>query len=278
MNSSDIQTAAALVARAGALVIAAGAGMGVDSGLPDFRGEAGFWRAYPALAKAGLRFVEVASPSTFADDPRLAWGFYGHRLALYRQTVPHAGFAILRRWAQARQLPASVFTSNVDGQFQRAGFPGQEIHECHGSIHWLQCTRPCCDDIWSADDLAVDIDAEHCQWLGELPTCPNCGAVARPNILMFNDSCWIEQRTTQQQMQQELWLSQVRRPVVIEIGAGVDITTVRWFSDTLVRRHGGRIVRINPRESAVTPGCGVGQSSGALAALQAIDAALESRG
>ena len=39
--------AAALLARADALVIAAVAGMGVDSGLPDFRGPQGFWRAYP---------------------------------------------------------------------------------------------------------------------------------------------------------------------------------------------------------------------------------------
>jgi hypothetical protein len=62
--------------------------------------------------------------------------------------------------------------------------------------------------------------------------------------------------------------------VVFEIGAGVDITTVRRFSGDLVLRHGGRIVRINPRESSVSPGSGVGLASGALAALQAIDAAL----
>ena len=277
MTFSDIQTAADLVAQAGALVIAAGAGMGVDSGLPDFRGNAGFWRAYPALADAGLSFMEVASPDTFADEPRLAWGFYGHRLGLYRQTQPHAGFAILQRWAQARRLPLSVFTSNVDGQFQRAGFPGQQIHECHGSIHWLQCSRPCCDDLWPADDLEVEIDTAQCRWLGKLPTCPHCGAVSRPNILMFGDARWIEQRSAEQEMQQHLWLGQVRRPVVVEIGAGVDITTVRSFSDTVLRRHSGRLVRINPRESAVSAGCGVGLASGALAALQAIDEALAER-
>ena len=61
--------AAELIAGAHALVIAAGAGMGVDSGLPDFRGAAGFWQAYPALAKANINFAEVASPQTFAHDP-----------------------------------------------------------------------------------------------------------------------------------------------------------------------------------------------------------------
>ncbi len=38
------------------LLITAGAGMGVDSGLPDFRGAEGFWRAYPALQAEGVCF------------------------------------------------------------------------------------------------------------------------------------------------------------------------------------------------------------------------------
>ncbi len=127
------------------LIVAAGAGMGVDSGLPDFRGSAGFWRAYPALGRAGLQFEEIANPAAFARDPPLAWGFYGHRLALYRRTVPHRGFALLREIAAGLPGGAFVFTSNVDGQFQKAGFAEARIMEVHGSIHHLQCQRgsPC---------------------------------------------------------------------------------------------------------------------------------------
>ncbi|HOB44658.1 MAG TPA: NAD-dependent deacetylase, partial [Zoogloea sp.] len=54
--------AARLIAAADGLLVAAGAGMGVDSGLPDFRGNAGFWRAYPALADARIAFEEIACP------------------------------------------------------------------------------------------------------------------------------------------------------------------------------------------------------------------------
>ncbi len=56
------------------LLIVAGAGMGVDSGLPDFRGTTGFWRAYPALAKAGIDFEQMATPASLDRDPRLGWG------------------------------------------------------------------------------------------------------------------------------------------------------------------------------------------------------------
>ena len=52
MKQSVIEQAASLIKDADGLLITAGAGMGVDSGLPDFRGREGFWRAYPALGRA----------------------------------------------------------------------------------------------------------------------------------------------------------------------------------------------------------------------------------
>src|ERR1700712_4392664 len=97
---SDIASAIALIQSADGILITAGAGMGVDSGLPDFRGDQGFWKAYPRYAELGLNFAELANPRWFQKDPYLAWGFYGHRLHLYRTTVPHAGFALLRAWAE----------------------------------------------------------------------------------------------------------------------------------------------------------------------------------
>ena len=86
-----------MIRQADGLLITAGAGIGVDSGLPDFRGPQGFWGAYPALGRARIAFEAIANPAAFASQPRLAWGFYGHRLNLYRRTVPHEGFRILQR-------------------------------------------------------------------------------------------------------------------------------------------------------------------------------------
>jgi NAD-dependent SIR2 family protein deacetylase len=88
MPTAAFARAAQLIQQADALIVTAGAGMGVDSGLPDFRSNNGFWRAYPALGQLGISFSEAASPATFERDPHLAWGFYGHRLQLYRNTQP----------------------------------------------------------------------------------------------------------------------------------------------------------------------------------------------
>lgn len=113
--------------------------MGVDSGLPDFRGPQGFWRAYPMYRALGIDFVDAANPVHFDKNPAFGWGFYGHRTRLYRQTEPHAGFGLLRNWAERYRLQSFVVTSNVDGQFQKDGFAAERILEVHGSIYHLQC-------------------------------------------------------------------------------------------------------------------------------------------
>lgn len=114
----SLRQATTAIREADALLITAGAGMGVDSGLPDFRGNEGFWKAYPVAARLGLSFMDLANPHWFAKDPALAWAFYGHRLNLYRRTIPHAGFATLLRWAERKPAGYFVFTSNVDGHFK----------------------------------------------------------------------------------------------------------------------------------------------------------------
>ena len=255
--------AANLIRDADSLIITAGAGMGVDSGLPDFRGTQGFWQAYPALAKARIQFEEIANPESFERDPELAWGFYGHRLNLYRKTVPHQGFQILQDWADDKPYGAFVFTSNVDGQFEKAGFDENRIIECHGSIHHLQCSKSCTDHVWDADRFKPEIDAENCRIKSPLPKCIFCREIARPNILMFGDYNWLPARKYEQQLRFRSWRERVKNPVVIELGAGTAIPSVRYFGED----QGCTIIRINPRESAISSQMGVGIASGALEGL-----------
>lgn len=268
---TELDRAAELISSAGALLVCAGAGMGVDSGLPDFRGTEGFWRAYPPYERLGVSFEELADPRHFAQDPELAWGFYGHRLALYRETVPHKGFSLLRAWGASMPGGTWVFTSNVDGQFQRAGF--SDVAEVHGSIHHLQCANRCTGAIWSADDVIVLFDAESLRAHRPLPSCPNCGGLARPNILMFDDYDWAPSRSQAQLDELNSWRRAHRDLVVVEIGAGLAVPTVRRQAE-LSAAATGALIRINPREADVRHGRGVSFTGGALETLTALDAVL----
>lgn len=269
--------AADAIKRARAIIITAGAGMGVDSGLPDFRGDKGFWKAYPMYEHLGIDFIDAANPAHFARDPAFGWGFYGHRTNLYRETVPHVGFQLLLDWIEHYHLDYFVVTSNVDGQFQKAGFDENKIYEVHGSIHHLQCIKPCSMAIWANNEnIVVDQSTMRAQ---NISKCPNCGDVARPNILMFGDFSWISMRTGYQEDNFEGFKKHYRNVpfVVVEIGAGTAIPTIRMLSERLGSRYKATVIRINPRE----PNIGAPHISfdcGALEGLVGINTALNAEG
>ena len=250
--------------------------MGVDSGLPDFRGKEGFWNAYPPVAQLGLSFSEMADPSWFDKDPEFAWGFYGHRLNLYRGIKPHRGFDILRRWGEAMPGGAFVFTSNVDGHFQKAGFDVTQLTEHHGSINHLQCMVNCGQEIWSTEHCMVEVDEDTLRAAHPLPSCPTCEELARPNVLMFSDWGWDSSRTRGQQERHQQWLIQRadRKMAVIEIGAGKAVPTVRMNCEAIAAETGGKLIRINIRDSEIPRG-NVSLPIDGLEALQRIDAILE---
>jgi NAD-dependent SIR2 family protein deacetylase len=250
--------AAELIRSADALVIAAGAGMGVDSGLPDF--------------------TEVASTQALLSDPAWSWGFYGHCLSLYRHTPPHAGFGILKKWADRTYLGARVITSNVDGHFHKAGFAPEHLREFHGSIHYLQCMSPCNSGVWSADNFDPQMVEANRRLLNAPPTCPKCGGLARPNIQMFGDSTWLSKREKVQLRFEEKWYQRLSaidaRAVVIEIGAGTARPLVRLYSEQISWKYDAPMVRINARDSKVPSAKDVGITADALEALLAIDSLL----
>lgn len=270
--TADIKRAAQALREADALLLTAGAGMGVDSGLPDFRGDKGFWKAYPAIAKLGRSFVEMANPYWFHHEPKLAWAFYGHRLNLYRRTVPHAGFTHLLELAQGKPGAYFVFTSNVDGHFQKAGYDENRIEECHGSIHYVQCNEPCCGDIWEAPEILVDED--RFEAVPPLPLCRNCGRLARPNVLMFGDWTWIATRSDEQADKFSKWLTNLAMQrmnlAVVEIGAGEAVPTVRNLSESIIRTHDATLIRINPRDYRVPSERHIALPLGAMEAIRAI--------
>lgn len=251
--NSNIEKAKQVLKYADGIIITAGAGMGVDSGLPDFRGDEGFWKAYPPLKKLGISFVDMANPRWFKTDPTLAWGFYGHRLNLYRNTKPHKGFELLKEFVKTKNNNYFIFTSNVDGQFQKAGFDEDKIVEVHGSIHFNQCIDCCTNEIWSNQELNIDVDEVSFRAKEPLAKCKNCKSIARPNILMFGDFSFISNRVDKQEYNLDKFLNNNKNKslAIIEIGAGEAVPTVRYFGESIQNRYNATLIRINPRDFSV---------------------------
>lgn len=267
--TEHFKKAAQAIQKASAMIVTSGAGMGVDSGLPDFRGNQGFWNAYPMYRELGINFVEAANPANFEEEPAWGWGFYGHRTNLYRETNPHRGFQLLQEWAERFSQDSFVITSNVDGHFQKAGYRDDQILEVHGSIHHLQCLVPCCSEIWENDEtIPVDFDTMRAL---HIPQCRYCCRPARPNILMFGDYSWLSNRTRGQELRFDNFLAQHQHQsvVIIEMGAGTAIPTIRYISENLGAGRNATVVRINPSEAKITGGH-ISLPCGAVTGLESI--------
>ena len=274
MVKEQIEQAKQFIEEADAILITAGAGMGVDSGLPDFRGNKGFWKAYPIIKDLGIGFKGMANPKWFVTNPPLAWAFYGHRLNLYRDTMPHDGFKILLELVERKNNDYFVYTSNVDGQFQKAGFSQDKIVEVHGSIHHFQCCINCKREIWEADEKPIEIDMDKFEAL-DIPQCKNCGDIARPNILMYGDWSWNGNRTTEQENRFYAWLKSIRadnkKLAIIELGAGTAIPTIQQEGEHISELSCNyKLIRINPRDFKISEKLGFSIPCGGLEGLQKV--------
>jgi hypothetical protein len=139
------------------------------------------------------------------------------------------------------------------------------------------CNAPggCGVGVFDSGEIRIDIDETTMRARAPLPACPACGALPRPNVLMFNDYFWDETHAAAQTARFQAWLHSVssRRLVVVECGAGTAVRTVRQTCEAVAGQLGGKLIRINVREPDVPSGH-VGLPMGAKDALLAIDSLL----
>ena len=145
-----------------------GAGVSTESGIPDFRSADGIWSKYDPM--------EYATIDAFRRDPRKVWEFYGLRLRVLAEAEPNAAHLALAE-LERRGLLRAVVTQNIDTLHERAG--SQDVVEVHGSIRTAVCL---------ADGVHVPRE-EVARLVDELgaPPCPACGAILKPDVVMFGE-------------------------------------------------------------------------------------------
>lgn len=301
----EIQAAVARAAQAlsecDAWMVSAGAGMGVDSGLPDFRGTTGLWKD----RDLAMTYEDMSDDKWFSEDAAFAWGVNYIQLQLYRKAVPHEGYQLLFRWIELLGRPYFVFSSNIDGQFEKTGFPPDKVVACHGDLHHLQCTKQKCKHtpqegktietappVWSSacipDGLDDAVDQASLRFrdvsLLETPPfrCLKCQALARPNVWFCHDRNYVASTSTIETRDAfNSWIQQLhkegKRIVVIECGGGVAIPSVRVESEDAVEGagEGSLLVRLNPGNCRIPSERAVGLPLGAKDGIKRIDAALQ---
>lgn len=239
MNASD--RAAALLRSARSVCAFSGAGMSAESGLATFRDADGLWSKFNP--------EELATPEAFARDPLTVWAWYRERRARLRTIRPHAGHRVLADW-ERRYAAFWVVTQNIDGLHHAAG--SRSVIELHGRLDSVRCTE-CRHATSGLDDLGPD------------PRCPECGARVRPGVVWFGeplpDSIY------------EAAAAARACDVMLVIGTSGVVQPAASLVD-LARRHGARLVEINPMQTEHSLVADVRLALPCGVALAALDEAL----
>ena len=267
------------VRNAHVLLVAVGAGMGVDAGLPDYYG--GIHLAHPRLAEMGLNIYDLSSHALFEHNAALAWGHWITRQREYMSTPPHIGYYILRDWSNNSQRHMRVITTNLDRHFVRAGFASDNIFEMHGSMYDAQCMHNCGTDPWPLDITSMPaVDMKTMRLLGPSPLCVQCGGPARVCTALATDGHWNASHVEAARIRHESFFRDLLAEqilTVLEIGCGTVMAKVRTEATRIVEEHrlrGGRAVhiRINLHQADIEPHQdNISLPLGALEALRTIN-------
>jgi NAD-dependent deacetylase len=203
------------------LAVLTGAGISAESGVPTFRGEGGLWREY--------RAEDLATPRAFRRDPGLVWEWYDWRRGLIAACQPNAAHRTLAVM-EADVDDFVLVTQNVDGLHRLAG--SRNVVELHGNIWRQRCTRGCRPN-WE----------DRRQPLPEIPPrCPDCGALARPDVVWFGESLPAESLEAALAAARRCqWMLVIGTSAVVQPAASLPL---------LALQHGAYLVEINPQ---ITP-------------------------
>ncbi|HEY0016436.1 MAG TPA: NAD-dependent deacylase [Longimicrobium sp.] len=253
MTPEGLQRAARMLAGAHRVVVSSGAGMSKESGIPTFRDAMeGLWSSFDPQ--------ELATVAGFRAAPRRVWSWYAWRRERVGDARPNPGHLALVD-LQAHVPRLTVVTQNVDGLHTEAG--SADVVELHGNIRRVKCL-----DRGHPYDGPLPPYARGDEQ--DPPPCPLCGSPLRPDVVWFGEML-------PRDAVERAWSLAERCDVLLIIGTSGTV----WPAAELplvARRHGARIIEVNPEPSELTHAADVflqGPSGEVLPAL--VDAVAQAR-
>lgn len=269
-----LRAAADAIAAADFLLIAAGAGFSAQSGLPVYKDLADVL----AYKDRGLDYADLAQPHWRHSEPGVFFGFMGNCSNMYQAAKPHDGYRILRSWCNRLGENSYVYTSNVDGFFQREGF--EAVNEMHGCMQRLLCVH-CGERCTISPEARYTVDTDTLQAPDEPnpqlpggqnhPKCPQCSHTMRPEVVLFKDdeikphlgniqAAAARYQTWEKAMEESVVAG--KSVVILELGCGIRVPSVRKECEEVAgdlaeplaeeQRQQVTFVRVNPDYPLVT--------------------------
>jgi len=184
-TEQKLEAVAVELRHANRILFITGAGISADSGLPTYRGVGGLYNT--KNTEEGYPIEQCLSASMFRVRPDITWKYMLQIADAVQQCQPNPAHHIIAQWEKEFARHGGkvvILTQNIDGYHRLAG--SENVLEIHGTMDELFCTM--CT--WKTRNLTLN-DLPKYQYNTEhrlnTPKCPECGAVIRPRIVMFEE-------------------------------------------------------------------------------------------
>jgi NAD-dependent deacetylase len=217
---SLLSQAADLLRQAQYAIAFTGAGISTDSGIPDFRSpDSGLWQ--------GVDPMMVASIHGFRRNPQAFYDWVRPLALLTARAQPNAAHVALASLEAAGKLK-TVITQNIDMLHTRAGT--QHIHELHGHMRKATCIH-----------CFIELDGEPIMQKfiedGQVPRCPYCNGIVKPNVILFGEQLPIRELQGAQDAARKCDL-------MVIIGSSLEVAPASDLP-LYAKRHGAKLIIIN---------------------------------
>lgn len=166
--SEDIEEVARRIRASKRIIALTGAGISVESGIPDFRSPGGLWTRYDPSVYATFE--------SFMNDPGKFWSMAAELHPLLENAKPNPAHIAIRELEEMGKCEA-VITQNIDNLHQDAG--SSDVLELHGTYRTGTCLGCGCRHEYD--------EIKQTGWYGEVPSCKECGGVIKPDVVLFGE-------------------------------------------------------------------------------------------
>ena len=229
-NSPEIKTLRSMISSADSIIIGAGAGLSTAAGF-YYSGER-FEKYFPDfIAKYGFSNMYEGGFYPFST-PEEHWAYWSRYIFINRyMDVDNGTYGRLFELIKGKDY--FVLTTNVDHQFQKAGFDKERLFYTQGDYGLFQCSKPCCRETFDNEAIIRRMysEQENMRIPAELiPRCPHCGKPLTMNLRaddkFVEDSGW---HKAAQRYEKYLRAHDGQHILFLELGVGMNTPGIIKF-------------------------------------------------
>lgn len=254
-DQKQIEKAAALIEEAEIILIGAGAGASAAAGL-TYSGERFTGNFGEFIEKYGSAYMTDMYAAGFYPFPtqEAKWGYWSKH-SMINRFLPPALPLYEQLYEVVKEKDYFVLTTNVDHQFQKAGFPEERIFATQGDYGNIQCEKGCHPKIYDAEELFHQMDEarEDCLVPSALvPKCPVCGGNMTMHLrcdqYFVEDENWHKAAGRYQDFLKSM---EQKKGVFLELGVGFNTPTIIKYNfwQQVWRNAGASYICINKGEA-----------------------------